>query len=293
MKNARRIIASRLSCRAFNGEPIVAKHRGLLTTSIVKPLAGPLGTTVRVVEVENSPTLNADLEERCSYGSVHGAPSLLVPVVPRERHAMEDVGAIVERLLLELEGSGIGSCWFVGNFAGGAIEREVAPESNSVLPAVIPIGYRATRRTASDSAIRFSVGSRKRKRWSELYFEIEFWDDDQRPNTPPTPLSPAEAPDIEEMLEAVRLAPSTSNNQPWRIYRYTTDSGPDRLHLCLKRNPGMDKVIRDVDVQKIDAGVAMAHFQAVAEEIGMSGAWVYDKPAYLPHGVEYVASWSE
>ncbi|MFW6368244.1 MAG: nitroreductase family protein [Spirochaetota bacterium] len=296
MDNARQIIASRLSCRTYSGQPLSREHETLID-SLLNPRRmhsfAPLGSSVRAVRVENTPVLNGELSERCSYGSVTGAPVILVPIVERSRHAMEDLGAAIQSILLYLEAEGIAACWFAGNFSDSNIARQAGAGENEVIPAVVTMGYRAHRRTASEGPARFSVGSRKRRRWEELFFELEFWDEEQRPHGPATPLTPAQAPDYEDMLEAVRLAPSTSNNQPWRVYRYSCDSEPDTIHMFLRRNPGVDKVIRDVDVQKIDVGVAMAHFREVAEELRMPGFWVYDRPTYLPAGVEYIASWQE
>ena len=293
MERAQQTIAARLSCRAYSGEPLSDEHTARIQSLISDDLQGPLGTPVRIAMVENSPVAGEELEGRFSYGSVHGAPLLLVPMVHRSRHAMEDLGAVVERIILELEDAGVASCWFAGNYADSRVAREAGATSEELLPAVVTIGYRAHRRTASEGPARFSVGARKRKPWQELFFELEFWDDEQRPHGPATPLTPPDAPDYQEMFDAVRLAPSTSNSQPWRIFRYSSDSGPDELHLFLRRNPGMDKVIRDIDIQKVDIGVAMAHFTAVAEELRMTGQWIHDRPRYLPSGVEYMATWQE
>ncbi|MFP4643614.1 MAG: nitroreductase family protein [Spirochaetales bacterium] len=293
MERAQQTIAARLSCRAYSGEPLGDEHTARIESLISEDLHGPLGTPVRVSLVENSPVTGGELEGRFSYGSAHGAPLLLVPMVPRSRHAMEDLGAVVERIILELEAEGIASCWFAGNFSESRVAREAGAGSEELLPAVVTIGYRAHRRTASEGPARFSVGARKRKPWQELFFELEFWDDEQRPHGPPTPLTPQDAPDYQEMLDAVRLAPSTSNSQPWRFFRYSSDSGPDELHLFMRRNAGMDKVIRDIDIQKVDIGAAMAHFKAVAEELRMDGQWIYNRPRYLPAGVEYMATWED
>lgn len=291
MKQAKQIIEGRLSCRTFSSEPLSREHEELVESLTSGISHGPLGSAVNVTLIENTPRINGELAERATYGSVTGAPALLVPVVERSRHAMEDLGAVLQRIVLTLEGAGVAACWFAGNFSEGLICEKVGGGRGDLIPAVVALGYRAYRRTTSEGPTRFSVGSRKRRKWSELFMELEFWDDERRPHSPPVPLTPAEAPDYEDMLEAVRLAPSTSNNQPWRIFRYSEDNGPDRLHLCIKRNAGVDKLIKDIDIQKVDAGVAMTHFSVVAEQIGISGSWVYERPHYLPPGVEYIATW--
>ncbi len=243
--------------------------------------------------VSATDTMIADISERAPYGVVHNPAQFIVGYVQKGRHSMEDFGYVLEQAVLHVEAHGISTCWLGGTFNRGGFAAVLGLDSDVLIPAVVPIGYPARRRTVSEGSIRFSVGARKRKRWSELFFEAEFWDDDDKPQSPPFALSPAAAADYEAMLEAVRLAPSTSNQQPWRIYRYSADSGPDMLHLFVSRTTGFDKAIKDVDMQRIDAGVAMAHFSVVADEIGFRGHWTERKPSWMPRGVDYVATWVE
>ena len=80
------------------------------------------------------------------------------------------------------------------------------------------------------------------------------------------------------MLEVVRWAPSASNKQPWRVVR-----GRKRWHFYLARTKGYGKglltsLVKLADLQRVDMGIAMCHFELAAREAGIEGRWVTDRP---------------
>jgi len=92
----------------------------------------------------------------------------------------------------------------------------------------------------------------------------------------------------------VRLGPSASNNQPWRILRTGND-----WHFHLQRTPGYRKgffqrILRLADLQQIDMGIAMCHFALSAAEKGMRGEWaVREEPiGRADDRMEYIVTWS-
>ena len=104
---------------------------------------------------------------------------------------------------------------------------------------------------------------------------------------------PAPVPDemIEQLLEAGRWAPSASNRQPWRVLRQG-----QAWHFFLQRTPGYGKVSEPVsggsDLQRVDMGIAMCHFELTAKEMGLEGRWTVDpEAAGRPEPAEYVVSW--
>ena len=56
---------------------------------------------------------------------------------------------------------------------------------------------------------------------------------------------------------------------------------------------GYDKLIKAVDLQRLDMGIAMSHFELTARELGLSGRWENIPPGLspLPERTEYVWSW--
>jgi hypothetical protein len=87
----------------------------------------------------------------------------------------------------------------------------------------------------------------------------------------------------------VRLGPSATNGQPWRIAKE-----PDLpvFHLGLA-GPAPQRSAR-----RLDAGIAMCHFALMAAELGLPGAWaapgvsIKARAPFLPAGAVHVASWS-
>ncbi len=91
-------------------------------------------------------------------------------------------------------------------------------------------------------------------------------------------------------LEILRLGPSASNRQPWRVVK---ESGMDIFHFYLGRSRGYDRLIKAVDLQRIDMGIAMSHFELTARELGLCGRWekMPSSLSPLPERTEYVRSW--
>jgi hypothetical protein len=98
-----------------------------------------------------------------------------------------------------------------------------------------------------------------------------------------------------EALASVLTAPSATNKQPWRIVREG-----DLWHFYMRRTRGYGKgsalftVLRIADLQRVDLGIAMSHFELVAREQGLRGTWLVRDPgiALADGGVEYAATWA-
>jgi nitroreductase len=92
----------------------------------------------------------------------------------------------------------------------------------------------------------------------------------------------------------VRLGPSASNRQPWRIIH-----DQDQWHFYLRRSAGYGQGISGLfmatDLQRVDMGIAMSHFALTAQELGLGGAWRVEEPGIkMPNELtEYVVSWVE
>ena len=90
------------------------------------------------------------------------------------------------------------------------------------------------------------------------------------------------------------MGPSATNKQPWRIVRRGAD-----WHFYLLRTKGYGKgspffkLLRIADLQRVDLGIAMCHFELVAREAGADGRWIVEDPGLaLPGpGIEYTATW--
>ena len=125
----------------------------------------------------------------------------------------------------------------------------------------------------------------RRKPWDELFFDRGF----------DAPLAREAAGTHAAALEMVRLAPSASNNQPWRIVR---EKGGGRFHFYIQRTKNYRErwaFIGTADLQRVDMGIAMCHFEAAARGAGMSGSWTVLDPGLTVRDTlcEYTATWLE
>ena len=90
------------------------------------------------------------------------------------------------------------------------------------------------------------------------------------------------------------MAPSATNKQPWRIVR-----DGHAWHFYLRRTRGYGKnsalftVLRIADLQRVDMGIALCHFEMVAGERDLTGSWVMRDPGIALPGrdTEYVVTW--
>ena len=85
----------------------------------------------------------------------------------------------------------------------------------------------------------------------------------------------------------VRLAPSASNKQPWRIL--LKDGA---FHFYEYKEPGYSDRF-PYDIQRVDMGIAAAHFDFSVKEKGIKGVFnTSSEPELeLPAHMEYVFSW--
>jgi hypothetical protein len=125
--------------------------------------------------------------------------------------------------------------------------------------------------------------ARERLPWNELFFEGGFG----------TPLTVGNSGSYAEPLEMVRIAPSASNKQPWRIVRQDS-----RWHFFIQRTKNyrelaLSRFTGIADMQRIDLGIAMAHFETAAAEAGLVGTWQISDPGLpLPGNLtEYAVTW--
>ena len=158
---------------------------------------------------------------------------------------------------------------------GYAFERAMELADGEMMPAVTPLGYPAKKRSLRDAAMRRAIRADSRLPFEALFFDGSF----------DAPMSPEGAGVYREALEAVRLAPSAVNKQPWRIVRQSGDV----FHFYKK--PSLPSDARG-DVQKLDLGIALAHFVLALEAQGVAGEVFEAEPAlYGKENEEYLFSW--
>ncbi|MGM9862397.1 MAG: nitroreductase family protein [Muribaculaceae bacterium] len=175
---------------------------------------------------------SGEIGRGASYGVISGRPAYLVMLG-------DDVlaGAVAaEYFVLAATVAGFGTCWLAGTFKpamfGNAVMR-----AGARIPAVIAVGRPAERITMIDRALRLMAGSARRKSADKLFFE----------GTIASPVAVADSgAAIDPVLEALRLAPSSSNSQAWRVIK--ASSGKYLLYM-----------LSDNHYTALDAGIAVCH----------------------------------
>ena len=271
-------IKERISVRSYSSRQVEeASFRDL--ESYIKNLGkGPFGTKPRFKMLNLEPLDKKELKGLGTYGFIKGARLYILGAVKDIPGALEDLGYSMEMIILKATSLGLGTCWLGGTFKRAAFAQKMDLETGELLPAITPLGYPADQALPSDRLIRLAAKSKKRKPWSELFFS---------PGGK-TPLTENEAGPYQDVLEAVRLGPSASNRQPWRIVK--DEAG--YFHLFLKENKIYNRIMGKIRIQNIDMGIAMCHFAMAAREHNLPGYWKakFDAPA-VP-GLQYIATWS-
>ncbi|UCF97302.1 MAG: hypothetical protein JSV89_19335 [Spirochaetaceae bacterium] len=274
------LIRTRTSVRRFNGEILAGEPRRELEHCCEALKLGPFGGACRFRLVDKRSQDSGHGERVGAYGTIWGARTYLAGAAKESDHALEDFGYLFELLLLKATDLDVSSCWLGGIFSRGRFARAIGLQEGEILPAVSPIGVPTRYRSIYDRVVRWGAGSKHRKPWAELYFDARTG----------TPLSPDRAGPFATPLEMVRLAPSASNRQPWRCL---TDG--ETIHFYLQRFPGY-RSINATDLQRIDMGIAMSHFDLAVEIAEIEGQWrVVDPPSIQRpdawQKAEYLVSW--
>lgn len=272
------IIRFRSSVRTYINQPLSAAIKEQIN-QYVSELQGQLDIKARFQLIDADVALKESGVKLGTYGMIKGASSFMAAAVAKDRssNGMERLGYLFEKIVLFATSIGLGTCWLAGTFSREEFARAINLKDDEVLPVITPLGYAKKNMRLQDRMVKLIVGSRKRKSWEELFYSADFKNS----------LSQSEAREYSVPLEMVRLAPSASNHQPWRIVK-----GNDAFHFYLSRTKGY-KTRYGFDIQKIDIGIAMCHFELTSVERDLTGRWVIQRPDIeeIPDNTEYIASW--
>jgi hypothetical protein len=280
------IIKQRISVRTYSKSPIEPKKVALIGEFFASNSTGPFQTNIRFQLITaNQHDVNA-LKGLGTYGMIKNPAGFIVGATESSGKDMEDFGYAMEKIILFATGLGLGTCWLGGSFRQSNFAKAIAASNQESVPAVTSIGNIAEKRRLFESFIRRGAGSDKRLPWEKLFFHKAFDE----------PLSQDTAGSYAVPLAMLRLAPSASNKQPWRIVK---EADTNIFHFYLQRTKGYNrsqkKFFRMADLQRVDMGITMCHFELTATEQGLAGKWEIADPGMipLPEDTKYVVSWKE
>jgi len=282
-KPVTQIIPQRFSCRTYLPSPIEEAQRKILAEAAESMRAGPRGTAVRLRLVASTPSDTGALRGLGTYGFVRGASGFIVGAATVGEGWLEDYGYAMEELVLLATDLGVGTCWLGGSFTRSSFSRVIGAGAAERVPAAPALGVVSDPEAARNGVIRRRVGGDRRLPWESLFSSERFG----------VPLTPEAAGPFSTPLEMVRLGPSASNKQPWRIVR-----DGRCWHFFLQRTPGYSgglagRLLKVEDIQRVDIGIAMCHFELAAREFGLPGAWAVRAPhiGTTDPLVEYAVTW--
>lgn len=234
--------------------------------AITNPFAVPV--TFRMLDKE---------ADHLSSPVIVGDTIYLAAKAPRRPGMEEAFGYAFEQAMLEATDMGLSTVWLAATIDRPAFERAIDLGPDEAMPAVSPLGYAADKRSLRENVMRRSMKSDERLPFESLFFAGSFGH----------PLSEDEAGIWKMPLEMARKAPSATNKQPWRA---VIQDGA--VHFFEQKTRGYAK--DGVDIQKVDLGIALCHFEIAATETDLPGRIVQEDPGMtVPEGCEYIATWKQ
>ena len=278
------LIKKRYSCRTYTGEPISLRIQEHLINFLQDLPPGPFNSQPRFKLIAAKASDSDELSGLGTYGFIKDSPAYIIGASGVDGNNLEDFGYLMEAIILYATGLELGTCWLGGTFTRSSFADRVDLAEVETIPAVTAVGYPAPNPRKFDSQIRQTAGSDYRLPWQEIFFNEDLKE----------PLSQDQVGDFSVPLEMVRLGPSASNKQPWRI----SMSG-DCFHFFLNRTPGYrdkfyNKLIKIEDLQKVDMGIALCHFELTADALSLPGNWEFreNTSSKLFPESQYLVSWA-
>lgn len=281
-KKIEEVIRKRYSCRSYKAAPLPEEVRSDISDYINGRFTGPFGSTSRFSLFASAPEDSTALKGLGTYGFIRNPAAFIAGIVDEADSFPEDFGYSMESIVLHTTDIGLGSCWLGGTFKRSSFGTKAGITDTETIPAVISIGYIADKKTFTDGIIRANAGSVKRKNPDEIFY-----------NNRMKKLNINYGEGYGNALEMVRIAPSASNKQPWRVVK---EDEKNIFHFYLERTTSytmMIKLMKYSDLQRIDMGIAMYHFESTVLESGLKGKWIVKQPDGFktPKGWEYSITW--
>ena len=276
-------IRQRFSCRKYLEQPMPLETRWKLDRFIASLPAGPFGGRASFQLVAADETDRNALKTLGTYGFIQGATGFIVGTSSAGDKNLEDYGYQMEQIILYATSLGLGTCWLGGSFTRSSFAKKINASKGALIPAVTAIGEIIDVEKARNGLLRRQIRADQRLPWEQLFFDQAF----------NIALSKQAANIYALPLEMLRIGPSASNKQPWRVLR-----DENAWHFYLKRTKGyragsLNRFLRIADIQRLDMGIAMCHFEWTARELGLSGQWMAAEPfVKKPDALtEYTVSW--
>ena len=258
-------IQKRRSVRTYTGEPLRDEHV-VQIKQYINQLQTPFGVKARIelISVQFSETPI----KLGTYGMIKGACDYLALIYEEAPFAETAAAYMFEQVILFCTNLNLGTCWLGGSFSRNDFKKQIRLKPNENLKIVSPVGYASVNKLFLEKyVVRADKKHVSRKPFGELFFDKNF----------NYPLTENTAGIFFKPLEMVRLAPSASNKQEWRVLLLEKV-----LHFYKKPYLMFDS---------IDIGIALCHFELSCKELGIEGKFEILKDFPNNNKIKYVISW--
>ncbi|MCM1504922.1 MAG: nitroreductase family protein [Muribaculum sp.] len=224
-------IKTRKSVRRYADTPVpesILEQIQQAIDSAESPFGGE--TTIRIKSFNHGGAFKSG-----TYGVIRGASEFLLMAIGDTDQSALSAGYKMEQVVLRATELGMGTCWIGGTFNSGSFNRDEKWPDGEELKIISPIGYPAIKQTALDKLSRLAFKSDHRKPLDQLFYNGGL----NRGLIVGDPFEPA--------LNMMRLAPSSTNSQPWRAIT----NGKDLVHFYVEKRGFLHLV---------DCGIGLYHF---------------------------------
>ena len=268
MNSIKEVIKNRRSVRTFDGKGLSPAHLEMLE-QYDQNLSNPFGVNVEFRFFDA-----AKAEQKLTSPVLVGERLYFAVKSKKEANFEAACGYEFEKACIYAASLGIGTVILAGTFNREEFEKAMEVQADEVMPVVSPIGYPASKMSLRETMMRKGVKADERMAFEEVFFDGFYG----------IKLTKEKADRYADAFEMVRLAPSAVNKQPWRLIK-----DGNNIHFYEKQTTKENAL---GDIQKIDLGIAMAHFELAAAEDGIQGQFVIAEPELdVPEGVYYIATY--
>ena len=239
----------RRSVRNFDGSGITEEQRRELSKAIEEaydPFGGNVTIRLKKFDLKGG-------YKPSTYGMINGAEDFFLLGIGEDEASALSAGFKFEQVVLKAWEMGLGTCWIAATFKGSDFEKGETWPDGEELKITSPVGT-PKKPSMMEKLTRATLGSKNRKPFNDLFFYQDF--------KQPVP----EDNSFYDALQMLRLAPSSTNSQPWRAL-----IEGETVHFYYKPKS---------KASVIDTAIGMCQFYETEKFNGKSG--VFHKVADAP-----------
>lgn len=235
MTDIDKIIEERRSVRSFDAQQPLSDSEIEVLRQAVREAESPFGGKV-AIELKQF-DLNGAFKPS-TYGTINGASWYFLMGTDSSEESQLTLGFRMEQVVLKAASMGLGTCWIAATFKGTTFADAAGFAADTPLQVVMPVGHPAEKKSLVEKITRATLGSAKRKPMADLFIV----DKESKYYGP---------------LEMMRLAPSSTNSQPWRAR-----AEGDTVYFYYEKKS---------EASVLDLGIGLSHFCLAAREKGIDG----------------------